>query len=157
MSVHVVVLGDHPIRLWGLSTRERVERVLRGSGAKGPSKDLESVPDEGSVLLLRGDYLYDNRVLHALLGCEGAILAAEDTAETPVAAHVPRPLAERVRHVLLGDVPPESLSELAWETPSTIASGYQANLRKVDAPVVHLVTQSNRRHLERELFSVDQE
>ncbi len=153
MSVHVVVLGDHPIRLWGLSTRERVERVLRSSGVQGPSQDLDSVPDESSVLLLRSDYLYDNRVLQELRGREGVVLTAEDMARTPVAAHVPRPLAERARDVLLGDAPPDSLPELARETPSTISSGYQANLRKVATPFAHLVTQSNRRHLERELFS----
>ena len=153
MSVHVVVLGDHPIRLWGLSTRERVERVLRGSGARGPVKDLESVPDEGSVLLLRADYLYDNRVLQALLGREGVLLTAEDAAKTPVAAHVPRPLAERARDVLLGDAPANVLPELARESPSTISSGYQARLRKFEAPFVYPVTESNRRLLERELFS----
>jgi phosphatidylglycerophosphate synthase len=153
MSVHVVVLGDHPIRLWGLSTRERVERVLRGSGAAAPSTDFASLPDDGSVLLLRGDYLYDNRVLQALLEREGVVLAAEDAANTPVAAHVPRPLAELARDVLLGDAPPDSLPELAREFPSTISSGYQARLRKVDAPFVYPVTNSNRRFLEGELFS----
>jgi phosphatidylserine synthase len=153
MSEHLVVLGEHPIRLWGLSTRERVERVLRGFGVRGPAKDLESVPDEGLVLLLRADYLYDNRVLQALLGREGVVLVAENTARTPVAAHVPRPLAGLTRDMLLGDAPANSLPELPRESSSTISSGYQERLRKFDPPFAHRVTESNRRLLERELFA----
>lgn len=147
MTICVHLVGSCNVPLWGLSSRERLERMLR----KNPKARLcgpdEPLPQTGSVLLLREDYLYDPRVLRGLLDSpdvalqdprDGTVVAArlavEDLAGTP---RLEGPAIERLRQV----------------RPDTVASGLQAQLRKFDPPWVIRITGSEREQLEKSLFN----
>jgi hypothetical protein len=61
VSVFILVVDESPVRLWGLTVRERVRRLLDGKDGNRLVDRLEAVPADGSVLLVRGDYLLDAR------------------------------------------------------------------------------------------------
>jgi phosphatidylglycerophosphate synthase len=99
------------------------------------------------VLLLREDYLYDDRVLKGLLNSQD--VALQDPRDgTVVAAHTS---GTRLSGKAELDAP--VISELRKVQPDTVASGIQTQLRKFDQPWVARITQSNREHLEKSLFN----
>ena len=69
-----VVLGKCPIRLWGLTPAERIERQLRAEGIRVWRDGLGALPATGTLLMLRGDYIYDARVIRGLARARGALL-----------------------------------------------------------------------------------
>ncbi len=68
MAIKVRIFKENNTRLWGLSSRERLrgcspKLVLKAShGGAGP------VAEDDSVLLLRGDFLYDQRIIQNMVG-----------------------------------------------------------------------------------------
>ncbi|GIW42601.1 MAG: hypothetical protein KatS3mg076_3178 [Candidatus Binatia bacterium] len=147
------IVGASPVRLWGLSSDERLRRQLDELGVRtvGPEK-LESSGAE-TVVLVRGDYLFDSRVLQALVGRPGTALRALDSAEAPVVAvHVPLPEVRRVLPYLEGELrgAPEGLD---LESPATLVpSRHIGSLRKAELPVVVRISEEKKELLERHLF-----
>lgn len=147
MTLDVYLVGDCGLRLWGLTPRQRLERQL-GSLPQARLLDHgEPLPAAGDVLLLRADYVYDERVLRGLLNATDIALW-DPRGDTVVAA---RGDAGRWQGRTLLDVP--ALSGLAAGLPETVAEGLQAKLRKFDKPWVAPVSTGNCRQLEKALFS----
>jgi len=147
MTIQVHLVGNCNVRLWELTSRERFRRTL----GKFPKARLcgpdESLPGEGSVLLLREDYLYDNRVLQGLLDTQGVVL--QDPRDgTVIAAHVS---AEDLAGTPQLEGP--AIENLRPVRPETVASGLQKQLRKFDPPWVARISEANREHLEKSLFN----
>ncbi len=153
MPLYACILRESPIRLWGLSSRERLERILKRAGVVNFAEDLESIPDESSVLLIRGDYLYDERVVPALVKNTDVVLqVGPNGSRTAVAAHVSSGNAAQAEELLSGVLGQSSLAGMRTETPDTLSSSFQQRLRKSDPPFVLPITQANRRYLEQRLF-----
>ena len=58
-NMHAVVLGDSPVRLRELTPAERIERQLRAEGIALRRDGIGALPANETVLVLRGDCLYD--------------------------------------------------------------------------------------------------
>lgn len=149
-----VVLGDSPIRLWGLTPAERIERQLRAEGIPIWREDLAALPANRTCLALRGDFLYDARVIRGLAKTPQAMLEVDVGAQTlPVAAHVRAEQAEAVAQALTKVSPAHTPAGLATVTLGEIAQGYEAGLKKLDRPFVLPVTAERRAALEKLTFS----
>ncbi|HEY8156503.1 MAG TPA: CDP-alcohol phosphatidyltransferase family protein [Myxococcota bacterium] len=125
--------GAESAKLWGLTPEERLRRTLRAAGcAQIESMEAQDAPPAlgpGSLLLLRGDYVFDERLVRALLTTPGALLvSAEGVA---VAAHVP---AVRAREVaaLLATGAAAGATDLRPMTPAQLVPAYTAQLRKLE-------------------------
>ena len=87
MSTHVHLVCETPIKLWRLTSRDRLRRAFKRLGGTRLADDVGDIPAEDSILIIRGDYLFDTRVLGELLVAENTALRAAD-GESVVAAHV---------------------------------------------------------------------
>jgi phosphatidylglycerophosphate synthase len=154
MTTYVYLLEESSLRLWGLSSRERVLRLLRPKGIRNLVGDLSEVPASASVLLMRGDYLFDSRIVQALADSRNLVLKlAPDEGAAEVAARVPARLAHMARARLLDghDAPPLP-EDVERVTPDALCPAYQQQLLKSDPPVVLPITARDRDKLERLLF-----
>ncbi len=153
MSISVCIFHESPVKLWGLTSRERLERVLAKAGIDNFISDPESAATD-NVLLLRADYLYDDRVIQSLLESPDTILlATRDGREIPVAAMVDSAAVAPVYRYLDDGAAPEAIKALRPVTPRTLTSAYQQRLRKFDPPFVLPITEKYRHQLEKHLFS----
>ncbi|MDL1959103.1 MAG: CDP-alcohol phosphatidyltransferase family protein [Deltaproteobacteria bacterium] len=154
MSVYVLIFKETPVRLWGLSPRQRLKRMLEHTGVTNVVEDIRAVPPEGSVLLLRGDYLYDDRVINAMVETSNVLLM-DPSGQRPVAvaAHVPSSLALKAREALSGPAFTSVIPGVRSESPQTLCPSYQRKLRKLDPPFVLPATAQDRRTLENRLFA----
>jgi phosphatidylglycerophosphate synthase len=128
--------------------------VLRRAGVVDFLENLESIPAQSSVLLIRGDYLYDDRVINRLIETTDVVLqAGPDGARVAVAANVPSNCALQAWEILNGRSAETSLPGMRTEIPETLSSSYQRSLKKSDPPFVLPITEINRRELEQRLFA----
>lgn len=150
MTVHAVLFAESPVQLWGLSSRQRLERILKKMNITSVLDDPAAAPRGDSVLLLRGDYLYDERLIRGLIRKPATVLLAGDR---PVAAHVGSDDAVRVRALLDGSANSAEFPALSFETAQILGTNHQITLRKIDVPYLLPITPENQRRLEQRLFS----
>jgi len=155
MTVHALIFAESPVQLWGLSSRQRLERILKKLHIDSWIDTPEAAASDDTILLLRGDYLYDGRLIQNLIKRPGTVLLlAADDGSRPVAAHVAAVDAKQVLGLLAGTPNEGTLpADLAFETPQTLGSTYLKELRKIDPPYLLPITQENKLSLERRLFA----
>lgn len=153
MTVHVYTFAEAPVQLWGLSSRQRLERMLGNLKVNSWLADPAAAPTADHVLLVRGDYLYDDRLLRGLIDKPGTVLHTAASQGQAVAACVAAPDAALVCRFLNGDLEETELPTLAFVTPQTLATTYLQILRKIDTPYLLPITATNRQQLEKRLFS----
>ncbi len=144
---------ESDIQLWGLTSRERLGRMLNRIGSHAGWTDVRNVPAASSVLLTRGDYIFDERVLRSLMKKENVIVEmARDQTLVPVAAHVDGSVAMSVLQSMEGELFPE-MANLRRVTLEDLSGSFSNELRKADHPYVLPIREDNRVALEQHLFS----
>jgi len=152
--MRAVVQGDSAVRLWGLTAAERIKRQLRSEGVELHQGSIESLPPESALLMLRGDCLYDDRVIRGLVKVRSVVLKVDDEGEfIPVAAHVERKDAHRADEWLRGADAPPTATGVATVDVGQVAQGFETGLRKFDRPYVLRVSAERQAALEQLLFS----
>ncbi len=154
MTIYAHIIKDSPVQHWGLTSRQRILRVLNSAGVTDIVDDIASLPKNSSVILLRGDYLFDDRVIKYMVDSQDVLLQVLD-GPTPViaAARVSSNLAGQAADVLDGTVGAGSLPEVNTETLETLSISFQQRLLKFEPPFVLLITAENQRDLESRLFT----
>ena len=166
MSCYIHIFDKTPIQLWGLSSSQRIRRELEWelSSLKGKDSalvsaapiefvdDLQQIPADGEVILFRGDYLYDVRIITNLIGAANTLLqVSEDGAGVTVAAHTGAATAAQVLEHIRGN-DQELPGKFNIETPDTLVPQTQIRLKKAHAAFVLPINKENSRDLERHLF-----
>lgn len=155
MTVHALIFAESPVQLWSLTSRQRLERILKKLHIDSWIDTPEAAANDDTILLLRGDYLYDGRLIQNLIKRPGTVLQlAADDGNRPVAAHVAAVDAKQVLDLLEGTPNDGALpADLTFETPQTLGSTYLKELRKIDPPYLLPITQDTKLSLERRLFA----
>ncbi len=151
------------IRVWGIAPAERLRRALDAVGVASeridsdPSVDLPCVT--GSLLLFRSDYVFDERLIRALVESVDIVLVSPSSvfdSGRVVAAHVTASHATEARDLLSGrSVSREyrSATELHVVTPTDLVPAYTAALRKTDPPYLFAVQPENLAEIEARIFA----
>lgn len=150
-KTYIYIIGDSEIDLWGLSGRERLQRMIGTSKATILIDDLEKIPARASTLILLGNYLYDAGVLKALLEMPENMVLNNDK-NVPVAV---RTVGNRVHGVVSGLLHKDkrTFSTLPSYTVADLGLNFQKNLKQRNIPYVLAITKNNRKILESELFA----
>lgn len=150
MTVKVYLEGDSATALWGLTPRERLHKMLSGmQGVERVASDTV-LQAGGEVLLLRADYVYDQRVLSGLVKSGPSILY-DPHDQTVVAIRARLDAASAAQPPRIAAL--SGHASLAPVTPSSVASGLVSFLRKFDPPWVARVSPEDRERLENALYS----
>ena len=149
-----MVLGDSPVRLWGLTPAERLVRQLRAERIRVSRDDFGALRQGTTVLLFRGDCLYDARVIRGLAKASAAMLAIDvDGGTMSVAAHVDADQVGAMAKVIESKSMRSLPDGIATLSLGDVAKGYEAGLKKLDRPFVVPLTEERRGALERLTFS----
>jgi phosphatidylglycerophosphate synthase len=153
MAIFAHIIGDSPVKLWGLTSRQRKMRVLKAGGVTEIMDDIDAVPENSSVLLFRGDYLFDDRVINYMVEIPDILLRfADEQTDAIVAAHIASEQACEARDTIAENVISPSLAGVRTETLETLSVSFQQRLLKFEPPFVLPITSENKRVLERRLF-----
>jgi phosphatidylglycerophosphate synthase len=155
MTVHALIVAESPVQLWGISSRQRLERILKKLNIDSWIDNPEAAGSDDTVLLLRGDYLYDGLLIQNLIQKPGTVLQlATDGNNQPIAAHVAAADARKAVDFVEDNTNDGALpAGMTFETPLTLGSTYLKELRKIDPPYLLPITQENKLRLEQRLFA----
>ena len=153
MSKYIHFCHTCPVQIWGMTSQQRIERILGGSAQSCTADELKKLSDSDTVLILRGDYLFDDRLIENLAGTPNILLNLQDRQpQTAVAAHVPAGLAQQALDLISGKTTDDVLPGVKNLTPSTFPLSFQKKLRKNEPPFVLPITAARKKDLERRLF-----
>jgi phosphatidylglycerophosphate synthase len=146
--------GASTLEIWGLTPAERLRRSLARAAA-APIRtlgDAEAIETTGPTLLARGDWIYDERLIEALVRAPNTVLMTPAAGGVPVAAHVPADRADETLAALRAGEPraPAGLRALA---PDELAPAYTAKLRKAEPPYLLSARPELVREIEGRTFS----
>ncbi len=145
---YVHIIGEVPVRLWGLTPRERLLRQVRQVRGS-PIDDLAALAPDVLVLILHAGYLTEVRALRGLLGQPGALLRCA-TDQRLAAAFVPAAQA-KVAAALLGGESSEVPEGLRVLDPADL-DAFDKGLRRSAPPLLEPVTEADRERLEDLLY-----
>ncbi len=152
MALYTYIHKESPVRIWGLNSGQRIERVLKASGKSHRIKDLSVLERNDSILIFHGGYLFDDRLIQYLTTTGDVILQIEaEGQKIAVAAHVSAALAHQTLE-LMGSSGNESLPGMKTQTLETLPLSFQKSLRKSSPPFVLAITEGNARELEQWLY-----
>lgn len=154
MAIRPKILGEAPVALWGVASRDRLLRQLTRAGAGAPLGPHDPLGPEDTVLAIRADYLYDPRVLRALVetGPATGLRGQDDLGAEPLAIHVAAEQDAQAEDVLEGRLGPDSLGRVTLQAPGEMAGTYQAGLSKAEEPYALPIRPDNAASLEDRLF-----
>lgn len=153
MGTYWYLLDDSEVRLWNLSSQERLGRVLGRLGFERITGDLQELPEKSSVLFVRGDYLFSDQVLQTLSKTSNIIFQVKEHQKLiPVAFHVEALHAQKVLHAY-HDGQMESVPALRFIGLEDLSGSFSKTLKKANAPYVLPIRHETRNRLEDQLFS----
>jgi len=153
MSLFIHFTHPCPIKIWGRTSEKRVELVLKNTASRCEVQTLSTLQQSDSVLILRGDYLFDDRLVKSLIGTPDVILREDgESQDITVAAHVAGHLALQALAVIEGNERAAALPGVQIHTPATISVSYEETLRKFESPFLLPITAENKKKLEKRLF-----
>lgn len=141
--------------LWGLTPAERLRRSLGRSGCSPievvtPAASPQLSPGR-DVLVLRGDWIYDERLVEALADAPETALEEAERGSC-VAAHVPAERAAETAAALRGEAP-EAPAGLRALRAGQLAPAYTTKLRKSEPPYLLHARRERLREIEAATFS----
>jgi phosphatidylglycerophosphate synthase len=151
------------VRVWSLSSQERLRRALDRAGLEFVELVFEDgslpEPPPGACAVFRSDYFYDERLIAGLLDCEDEVVLVGASPDEPIAARVGPDQATRVARILLGmeglpdpDAAPDA-EPLRRVEALDIAPAYNPSLRKFDPPFVYRSAAADARDVENRIFA----
>ena len=134
-----IVVGACPVRLWGMTTSERLRRTLVRAGVP-----MEA-PGDGPFLAVRADWVLDESLIKALAARLDTVLVAE-TGEA-VAAHLPA--GASAAWLEAGAAPPAGLAVTDAEG---LVPAYNVALRKREPAMLVRLTEATAPAVEARMF-----
>ena len=149
-NIAYCLIGDSDLTLFSLSSRERLRRAFRRAEieAELPPGELES--GEGSAIVIRASYVYDEALIKGIINAPGVALRADDG--EIVAAHGEGVENIRAAFAMVVELDEAAAANFVIQDATTLASSYQKALRKRAKPVLLPLENADGDAIERALF-----
>ncbi len=153
MGLYIYFSHQCPVQIWGLTSQQRIERVLKGTATSCTAEEFNGLAGSDSVLILRGDYLFDDRLVKYLASTQNITLQLNvNQQEVTVAAHVPARYAQQALNGIEGKGIIDSLPGVQNQALATMSISFQEKLLKFEPPFVLPITADKQLELEQRLF-----
>ena len=153
MGLYIYFSHPCPVKIWGLTSQQRIEKILKGIAHSVTADEFDSLEDNDSVLILRADYLFDDRLVKYLATTPSITLQLSgDQQEITVAAQVPACLAQQALSVVEEKAIADSLPGITKQALAAMTISFQEKLLKFEPPFVLPVSAEKRLELEQRLF-----
>ena len=149
MSLSAYIVGDSSIKLWGLTSQQRIGRQLQQMGEIQWLESIDQASPVGPVLLLRADYLFELRTLRTLLTHPGVVLRCP--LDGGLAAVLVSAGRAKDALALLADPNAGSARDFEVIEPAAL-DAYDSELKRVEPPLLEPVNQQLQGVLEDQLY-----
>ncbi|HLP80560.1 MAG TPA: CDP-alcohol phosphatidyltransferase family protein, partial [Nitrosomonas sp.] len=153
-STYIYIFGENDTKIWGLTGRERLRRMLSTNHDIKLVNAVDTIPEAAPVLFLNANFLFDARVITAMLGLEKkVVLNSNDGCPAAIRSDGNQavPLLRNLNNNADHHHKFASLT-LSRIHLSDLNIDVQKNLKKKDPPYIFPISDANRSVLENELF-----
>ncbi len=159
MTIYVAVSESSPTRLWGLSSRQRLQRQLLEISKQlgGNFKDLQwldgvdegNTPADSRILLINGSFLFENRTLTGVLNRPDSVLVYPPTGAAAAAFVHTRQLPDLLAYFRAeNDAIPQGLNKIQ----AADMAAFDESLRRSTTPLLEPVAEQHKSRLENTLY-----
>lgn len=154
-STYIYIFGTSEIKIWGLTGRERLQRMVAATRQATVLDDIKKIPAHGSVLFLSAAHLFDSRVLAALINSPEKMVLYNNE-NLPVAVRTDESKAQYTLKNLVNEK--NEINRFAvFALPrchlEDLKIDFQKNLKRKDPPYIFPINADNQHILEEELFA----
>lgn len=142
-AVAGLVAGQSSVRVWSLSSEERLQRQLRRAGAGS------ALATAARVVVLRADWVFDEPLIKGLVTRDSPCALFSADGHCVAAVSMPE-RAEQVRALLAEGKAPADLPRLL---PEDVAGSYNRQLKKREPPFLLPLTAANLEAIESRVFA----
>jgi phosphatidylglycerophosphate synthase len=150
MALCVLLLNDSPVKLWELSSKERLHRQTREMGGVEWVDKISSLPEEGMVLLLDGNYLFEIRTFKKLMERPDSILHCSSNGR-PAAAYVSAHYAKEAA-AYMSSLDSRTLPAAAERLEISDLPAFDQKLRFARPPLLEHINGERQEELENILY-----
>jgi phosphatidylglycerophosphate synthase len=152
-AVCAILVGSTEQAAFSLRQDERWRRALSRAGVTDVRRDADARPEDGNVILARGDLVLEEVLVKALIGAPDTVLVVErGVVRRPVAAHVPADMVEAVGGAIADGSDAGLPAGLRVADPLSLGSGYNHALRKRAVPYALILGEMPLTALEWRMF-----
>ena len=153
MTITALLVQDSQVKLWGLDSKERLRRQVSEMGGISWLDEVAAVPDDGMVLLLNGNYLFEIRTLRRLMERPGSILYCPADGH-PAAAFIAAEHAPQAIDFMDSgpEVPAGEIPVPLQRLDISDVSAFDQKLRFARPPLLELISDDNQSELENLLY-----
>ncbi len=139
-----VIVGESPLRIWGLTSDQRLRRQLARAGAR-------EVTDQAQrLVMLRADWVYDDALVRGLAEApDDVALTAVDGRVVALGVAAPAPAPDAAARLAEGQAP----ASARRVTPAQLTDGYNDALRKREPPYLLPLTAGELPAIEQRIFA----
>ena len=156
MTIYALVSENSPVRLWGLDSRQRLQRQLKAISKETPDelgdirwlKNADEAPESGRILLLNGSFLFENRTLTGVLEQANSVLLHADGSAAAAFVDAGR-FSEALGYMQNPD--PTLLQNLQAVHTSDMEA-FEESLRRSTIPLLEPVNAEHKIELENRLY-----
>lgn len=149
MITYALVLEESPVKLWGLSSGERISRQLKTIGEVEFITRESELPTSGRVLLLNGHFLFEIRTISDLLQRQNTVLVHSGDS-LPAAAIVDSIFAAACQDYLSGHTE-TAPDKLAYIAPDDLVA-FDQRLLSAKMPLLEPVREEKKQEMENLLY-----
>ena len=140
-----IVVADSPLRLWGLTSAQRLQRQFARARATADVNDAQR------LVLLRADWVYDDAFVRSLASAnEDLALTAPDGGVIALSLSAASLSADDAQAMLSDRRAPPGARRV---TPAQLADGYNDVLRKREPPYLMPLTAAELPAIEKRIFA----
>lgn len=130
----MTVVGEGSVEIWGMTSAERLRRSFARAGITDVRPvDAAATDAPDPRILIRADWVFDQRLIEALIRAPDTVLVSERDA-APVAAHATGGAGAVLGCIEVGDRDGLARLGMALRTPAELAGSYNNKLRKREWP-----------------------
>ncbi len=149
MARYFYVFRGSSLKIWGLTVSERLSRILREKALY--LEDPASLDPKDEVLLFRGDYILDDRLVKYLLNQKNLVLGIQKEGRfLPLAAHIPGELFSATLAFFKGEA--QAPSGLSIKNLDEIRGDFFTHLKKYEPPFALELRPETQDQIEKRLF-----
>jgi len=146
----VLILAEPVIRLWGITSSERLRRSLAKAGVTHFVSDISQKPESAPLLILKANWVFDDVLVQRLAKSPDTVLISG--MGDAVAAHVTGGNIPAIAHLMEEGICPDEAMGLRVVDVAGLTGAYNDALRKREQPFLLPLLEADLPAIEQRMF-----
>ena len=153
MERYAYLYSGNNVKIWGLTPRERMEKVLKKMGDIKIVDSIASIPSKSKVLILNCRHILDERIIQIINENSNMAVISKENGDDVIGCYVESELLNDVEKVIKKEISIYNVNRLKiCESGEITQLSFQKKLRKLGKPVILDTEKNDINYIENKLY-----